>query len=402
MYQSLVSTLSESKMLAGLFIIGLALVTVPVSITVIEATEKLSKRLASWKPSSKSRAYKEPPCENPWDFLGLLKIISATRHLLKKTAVANSAELFERHGTTYSSIIFGEKVLFTCDPRNIKQVLITRFVDYDASVVRAHIFRPITEHGIFAVDGPQWKVARDVYRNQLSNTRKIFDLDVQERGIQAFLDRISRLEAPYDIQPLFLNLTLDLTTAFALGESVESLSLNQPEGKKEFVASLLFLKKTMARDGFLGPVHNLLSKKDFHQACEDVKRYVEGYIVAALDKKRQREKDGITLEDEGKAWNLLDGLVENTDDIVSLRDGVITILIAGIDSVAGLLSNTFWQLARNEEVAQTLREKIVEVAGDQPPTFDQLRGFSYLRNVLNEGKRPPQNLSSVPKKRTSD
>lgn len=104
-------------------------------------------------------------------------------------------------------------------------MLVVRFVDYDSSVLRAHLFRHITEHGIFAVDGPEWKVAKDMYRNQLSNTRTIIDLHMQERHFQTFLSRVSPLGQPYDLQPLFLNLSLDLTTAFAMGESVDSLSL---------------------------------------------------------------------------------------------------------------------------------------------------------------------------------
>ncbi|KAL8722259.1 MAG: hypothetical protein Q9225_001246 [Loekoesia sp. 1 TL-2023] len=377
-------------MLAGVVLLALALVTIPISLTAIQLSRKLFHHRVLRK-SSKLQSRKDPPCENPYDLLGLLKIITATRHLLRKTAIANSTELFQKHGQTYTSRIFGEKVLFTCDPQNIKHLLVTRFVDYDASVVRAHIFRPITERGIFAVDGPEWKVARDMYRNQLSNTRKIFDLQLQERGFQAFLDRISMPNKTYDIQPLFLNLTLDLTTAFALGESVDSLGVAQAADKEHFVVSLLYLKKTMAREGFLGPVHVLLSKRGFYRACADIKRYVERYIVAALDQKRQREEHGLLPEKGSKGYNLLDGLIENSDDIVSLRDSVITILIAGIDSVAGLLSTTFWLLARHEEVYRKLRASTLDTIGYEPPSYDQLRNFSYLRNVLNEAMRvcPP-------------
>lgn len=382
--QILFTMLFEPNMSANMFLLALSITTVPVSLLILEIGRRLSQYRASRK-SPQTRDCKDPPYENPYDFFGILKIISATRHLLNKTAIANSTELFQRHGTTYTSTILGAKVLFTCDPQNIKQVLVTRFIDYDASIVRAHLFRPITEHGIFAIDGPQWRVARDMYRYQFSNTRAIFNLGVQEKGFQAFLKRIEGGGRQIDLQPLFLNLTLDLTTAFAMGESVDSLSLTQSEEKKRFVDSLLFLKKRMARDGFLGPVHVLLRKSDFHKACEQVKSYVEKFILKALEKKRQSEKVTPSFEKDSTAYNLLEGLIENSDDMVSLRDSVITILIAGIDSVAGLLSTTFWLLARHEDVWQRLRANTLELTGDIPPTYEQLRNFSYLRNVLNEG-----------------
>ena len=375
-------------MQTNILIAFLALLTVPISIKIIEGARKLSQH-HTLRRSAISHGCKDPPFENPYDFFGLLKIISLTRHLLKKTAIANTTELFGRYGETYTSRIFGEKVVFTCDPRNIKQMLVARFVDYDSSVVRAHIFRPITEHGIFAVDGPEWKVARDMYRNQFSNTRTIIDLQMQERHFQTFLSRVSSPGQPHDLQPLFLNLTLDLTTAFALGESVDSLSLTQPDEKKRFVESLIYIKKIMARDGFLGPVHVLLGKKDFHRASADVKRYVERFIAEALNRRQRSNRDSLLQEKGSKKFNLLDGLTENSDDVVSLRDAVITILIAGIDSVAGLLSTTFWLLARDERVFQKLRANTLDHIGQEAPTYEQLRNFSYLRYVLNEGEPLP-------------
>ena len=366
----------------------LALLTVPISIKIIEGARKLSQYHTS-RRSARSHGCKDPPFENPYDFFGLFKTISSTRHLLGKTAIANATELFGKYGETYTSRILGEKTVFTCDPRNIKQMLVAGFVDYDSSVVRAHILRPITEHGIFAVDGPEWKVARDMYRNQFSNTRTIIDLQMQERHFQTFLSRVPSRGQPYDLQPLFLNLTLDLTTAFAMGESVDSLSLAQPDDKKHFVESLIYVKKTMARDGFLGPVHVLLSKKDFYRACADVKRYVERFIAQALNKRQRSKGDGLLRGKGSEEFNLLDGLTGNSDDMVSLRDGVITILIAGIDSVAGLLSTTFWLLARDERVFQKLRANTFDHIGQEAPTYEQLRNFSYLRYVLNEGEPLP-------------
>lgn len=136
------------------------------------------------------------------------------------------------------------------------------------------------------------------------------------------------------------------------------------------VESLIYVKQIIARDGFLGPVNVLLSKKDFHRACADVKRYVERFIAEALHRRRQCKGDRLFQEKAPIEYNLLDRLTENSDDIVRLRDGVITILIAGIDSVAGLLSTTFWLLARDERVFQKLRANIFDYIGQEAPTYE--------------------------------
>ena len=357
-------------------------------LAVYTATVSLEKllRYRAYRLLSTTHGYQDPPKESSYDILGIFKIISATRHLLNKTALANTIDLFERYGETYASKLLTQTVFFTCDPRNIRHVLVTQFVDYDSSVVRIHLFRPITEHGIFAVDGLDWKIARNLYRNQFSNTRSIMDFDVHEEHVQSFLRRLPSTGKPFDLQPLFLNLTLDLTTAFALGESVDSLSLSQSDEKKHFVQALLYVKKIMARDGFLGPVHVLLSKQDFYRACSDVHRYVDCIIKRALEKKRQTDEKKSDQTKTPSQYNLLQGLIENSSNVVELRDGVITILIAGIDSVASLLSTTFWLLARDRRVYQKLRTSVLDTIGEELPTYDQLKSLTYLRYVFNEGQ----------------
>ena len=360
------------------FLAAFSILTVPITVKIVSLCSKE-------KQQSKFDGCQDPPCERPYDYLGVVNIISATRHLLNKTALANTVDLFRTYGETYVTRYLNQKVFLTCDPRNIKHVLVSRFIDYDSSTVRVHLFLPITEHGIFTVDGPEWKIARNVYRNVFSRTRSIIDLDVQERHFQRFLHRIPPTGEPFDLQALFLKLTLDLTTAFALGESVDSLTPTQSDEKKQMVQSLMYAKKIMARDGFLGPLHLVFGKRDFYRACSNVHRYVERRIESVLEKKRQQGEDG-GLEKHLKGFNLLQALTEDTDNVLELRDGVITILIAGIDSVASLLSTTFWLLARDERVFAKLRASVLDSFGQELPTYDQLKGLTYLRHVFNEGQ----------------
>lgn len=364
-----------------LFLAALSILAVPISVTILSQFYRVHKL-------SKFHGCQDPPRECSYDFLGVLKIITSTRHLLNKTALSSTIDLFHKYGETYTSTILAHRIVFTCDPRNIKHVLVTRFVDFDSSTVRVHLFLPITERGIFTVDGPKWKVARDLYRNVFSRTRSILDLNVQEQHIQSFIRRVPSNGEPFDLQALFLNLTFDLTTAFALGESVDSLSLTQSDEKRHFVESLRYITKIMARDGFLGPVRLLLSRRKFYRGCADVHRYVERVIENVLEKKRLQGEDG-DQEKQPKGYVLLQALADNTDEVLELRDGVISVLIAGIDSVASLLSTTFWLLARNERVFQKLRASILDNVGQELPTYDQLKSLTYLRHVLNEGQALP-------------
>ena len=68
-------------MQTNIFIALLALLTVPISITIIEGARKLSQ-YHTLRQSTRFHGCKDPPFENPYDFFGLIKIISLIRYLL--------------------------------------------------------------------------------------------------------------------------------------------------------------------------------------------------------------------------------------------------------------------------------------------------------------------------------
>ncbi|KAL2870553.1 cytochrome P450 monooxygenase afumB [Aspergillus lucknowensis] len=353
----------------------------------------LTLAISSYRTHRKRAALKRehncspPTTENAWDILGLFKIYTSTKHLLNETALTNISDLFTRYGDTYASRILSQRVYFTCDPRNIRHVLINRFVDFDASDVRAHLFAPITPGGIFALDGDGWKRARSLYADIFSATRKIFDVKLQEDSFSAFVKLIPRGQA-VDLQPLFLKLILDVNSAFAMGVSPDTLRPEvQSKAKKELADSLMYAKRIMARDGFLGPLHYFLSRKDFYTACLTVRGFVEDVVRKEI---ASREHEKGSLKDN-TSQSLLQRILDNTDDIEGVRDAVVTILIAGTDSVASMLSTTFFLLARHERVYDKLRQEILDTVGTEPPTYETIRKVTYLRYVFNEAMRvyPP-------------
>ena len=294
--------------------------------------------------------------------------------------------LFDQYGQTFASRILTQTVFLTCEPRNLKHVLVIRFVDYDSAPARIHLFKDITEHGIFAVDGQAWRSARDVYRDEFSHTRSILDLRRQEYHVQNFLRHLPS-GSSFDIQPLFKKLMLDMTTAFAFGESTDMLSPNQSKEKRELTNALVDVKEVMARDGFMGPLYVLLSHKKFHKDVHTVHEFVEGLIRKALEKKQQQPQTKQTGDDTDlEGYNMLRALTRYTSDVVALRDALVTILIAGIDSVASLLATTFFLLARDERVFHNLRKSILDSIGHREPTYDDIKSNLYLRYVFNEGQ----------------
>ena len=345
---------------------------------------------------SKANNCQELPTERPWDLLGVFKLWQTIYHINGRTSLENSNNLFNKLGDTYQVHVAGERVVWTCDPLNIRQILVNNFTDYNNSDLRLPLFEPITAHGIFAVDGDAWKAARRVYRDVFSRTREIVNLDMQEKHFQNLKRHLQEADGPINIFQLFFDLFVDVTTDFVLGHPVGKLSPNPDPAKLKFMVDLVYVKKRIARDGFLGPLAMFVERKKFITACKDVHEYINPIIQKALDDKNKRKQTGTSL-DPNEPRSVLTRLAEYTDELEDLRDGTITLLIAGIDSVTSMLSSTFFLLSRHPEVFDKLRDHIIGIAGHDGTDYDQIRSMSYMRYVFNEceyGSRTETSLES--------
>ena len=84
--------------------------------------------------------------------------------------------------------------------------------------------------------GQAWKASRQILRPQFHH-RRYEDLAIFHDSVQNLVQAIShaRKKNPViDLQPLFFRFTLDTTTAFLFGESVESLKDLESAGEQTF------------------------------------------------------------------------------------------------------------------------------------------------------------------------
>jgi cytochrome P450 len=74
-----------------------------------------------------------------------------------------------------------------------------------------------------------------------------------------------------------------------------------------------------------------------------------------------------------------------------LRDEIITMILAGHETTANLLSWTFHLLAKHPEVERRVREEAKRVLGDREPVLEDVKGLEYTKLVIEEALRlyPP-------------
>ncbi|KXG54401.1 Cytochrome P450 [Penicillium griseofulvum] len=312
-----------------------------------------------------------------YDVFGIAKAIQLGSHFRQRTSLRYTNSLFQRYGDTYESNILGYRLIFTCSTENIKQMLSTAFIDFDSSPLRKPVLGPVTPHGIFTLDGADWKRSRGQFRSRVANLRNAIDLDVCEQHYQAFVQHVPPNGQVFDVQRCTSALALDMQTRFSFGESVDALSLTQSREKKQFVDDFHVIKRIVARDGFRGPLRHLGPKREFHQSCRRAREYVVAHGRPEVDSRSSIEKTK-----DGR----IDTASSKIEDISEFADQAMSIVLAN-DSMSTTLSGLFYCLSQDERIVQKLRASIIDTIGLTPPTWSQLGMLHYVRWVLQEVMR---------------
>jgi cytochrome P450 len=243
-------------------------------------------------------------------------------------------ELFLFHfrlwGTTLEQVFLGTQAFGTIEPRNLEAILGTNFQDWSMGS-RHKVMHPFFGEGIFTQEGSDWKRSRELLRPQFAY-KQYETFDVFHEPVSALLSALPD-HGVVDLQPFFFRLTLDVTTAFLFGESVNSMQQTSKKSGPDFASAFNTAQDYIAKRMRLQDLYWLVGGSEFDKACKIVHSFADQIIERNLN--RDREMD----DDQGK-YVFLDFLAKNTSDRTALRSQIINILVAGRDTTACLISWT--------------------------------------------------------------
>ncbi|KAH7401428.1 cytochrome P450 52A12 [Pyrenochaeta sp. MPI-SDFR-AT-0127] len=313
-------------------------------------------------------------------------------------------EIRDREGrfiTTIYQFLLGTGGFFTVEPKNIQAILATQFKDFGLGETRNKNFSPLLGQGIFSTDGEQWAHARNLLRPQFARDQ-VSDLDLEENHVQNMMRVIPVNRDGWtdvtNLQPLFFRLTIDSATEFLFGESVDSQLSSLPDyesskapmavNERDFAISFDKAQNTIAVGARFGEYYWLAYDKEYKAHIKRCHDFIDHYVQLALSK----EKGSTQATSHGKQrYVFLDALVESTRDPIELRSHMISILLAGRDTTASLLSYVYMLFTQHPDVYSKLRTIVLEEFGtySNPKnlTFSNLKGCNYLQWILNETLR---------------
>lgn len=288
-------------------------------------------------------------------------------------------------GPTWQVRVFlTRKSVFTADPENVKTILSLNFKDFKLSG-RRPLMGPLLGRGIFTSDGNEWAHSRALLRPNFAK-EQVADLALIELHIDHLFKLLPMDGTDIDLQPLFHRFTLDSATDFLFGRSTNTLA----DAKKEDLEFAKALRYSLDHMAFLlvaGRIRKLWkADEQFAKSTEICRSYVNGFVDEVMRYKNGEKPNAVLLEiGESRRNSFLRDLAQATDDKDKIRGELLSLLLAGRDTTASLLSSLFWHFSRRPDVWQHLREEVA-VLNNERPTYAQLRELKYARYCINEGK----------------
>jgi cytochrome P450 len=194
--------------------------------------------------------------------------------------------------------------------------------------------------------------------------------------------------AVVDMQPLFFNFTIDNSTEFLLGRSI---NFQTDPAMTHFSDAWDYAEACLPDRVRLGKLVWLARNRKFEDSCDLAHRFVDQYIAEwTSSTPHAGEKQGSGDDGKPGRYNLLSELSSAFSDRAQLRNELLNVLLAARDTTAALLSSTFYFLARHPAVWDELAAEVAVPEG-QAPNYATLKGMRVLKSILDETLRlhPP-------------
>lgn len=236
--------------------------------------------------------------------------------------------------------------------------------------------------GLLTADGPGWLRQRRLVQPAFAAERLEMLAPITLEATRRMLARWRSLEGPVDVAAELSVLTLEILGRALFGMD---LSADAPAVSGALVPLLRFTIRR-ARSLVTPPLWvPLPSHREFHRELAQL----DQVVYRMIRERRAGDRSG---------GDLLSTLIRATDEHTGegmsdrqLRDEVLTLLLAGHETTANLLSWTMMLLMKHPEVEARLVAEVREVCGSEPPTFEKLPELRLMQRVLSEALRlyPP-------------
>lgn len=287
-----------------------------------------------------------------------------------------------RGGTNVLINNFSGLNIGTGDPENIKAIQSTQFKDFDLGNRHSQLKPLLGEDGIFTLSGDGWYHSRAMLRPQFTKDRVVDQLNLMEQHVEKLLqlfENKSKDGQIFDVQEIFQSYTTELTLQFLFDEDIDCV--NENPKASEFQAAMDRAQQFLIIRSQAGILYPLVDSKNLRKDCKTCHDFIDDLVERAIIKRDKREKNKQT-----EYYVFINELLKETENKLLVRDQCTSVMLAGRDTTAALLSFSCYLLARHKTIFDRLKQTVLEAFGTDKNalTYDSLRQCEYLKNFLNE------------------
>lgn len=303
----------------------------------------------------------------------------------------------DQYGSTYKMCFGPKSFIVTADPMVAKHILKDNLAKYDKGAL-ALVLEDIMGKGLIPADPETWKKRRraiapgfhKLYLNrmvaefgqanlnlipQLAKAARAGNkLDMEERYGSLALDVIGKAVFNYDFGSVTEESPVVKAAIRTLGE-VEHRALTplpywKIPGASEVIPRLREFESDMSL--LNGVLYKLINKT------------LETKETVDLEALQARDYDNV--KDPSMLRFLIDLRGEEVDN-KQMRDDLITLLIAGHETTAAVLTWATYALIHHPEQLKKVQAEIDEKVGDRVPTIEDIKGMRQVQNLIAETLR---------------
>ncbi|KAI9157040.1 hypothetical protein LWI28_015923 [Acer negundo] len=303
-------------------------------------------------------------------------------------------ELYLTYGGIFR-LSFGPKsFLIVSDPSIAKHILKDNSKAYSKGIL-AEILDFVMGKGLIPADGEIWRVRRRAIVPALHQKYVAAMIGLFGQATDRLckkLDVAASDGEDVEMESLFSRLTLDIIGKAVFNYDFDSLT--NDTGIVEAVYTVL--REAEDRSVAPIPIWEIPIWKDISPRQRKVKEALK-LINDTLDDliaicKRMVDEEELQFHKEyvnEKDPSILHFLLASGDDVSSkqLRDDLMTMLIAGHETSAAVLTWTFYLLSKEPSVVSKLQDEVDSVLGDRFPTVEDMKKLKYTTRVINESLR---------------
>lgn len=304
---------------------------------------------------------------------------------------------YNEYGSPYK-LCFGPKsFLVISDATQAKHVLRENNQAYDKGLL-AEILEPIMGKGLIPADPETWSVRRrqivpGFHKKWLEHMVGLFGYC--NIPLIASLEKNVAGNGKVEMEEKFCSVALDIIGKSVFNFEFDSVTNESPVIKAVYSALVEAEHRSMTPAPYWDiPFANQVVPRlrKFNSDLDLLNDVLDDLINRAKntrvveDIEELENRDYANVKDPSLLRFLVDMRGADIDN-KQLRDDLMTMLIAGHETTAAVLTWSLFELVRNPECMKEAQAEIDRVVGDRTPTLEDVREMKYLRLVVAETLR---------------